>query len=765
MEIAGATYSSAHMRERDKILEEKHQKELSVLQRRIEKLRWANDDTLKQLFDTQHRALRLANSLGFNDIFQAQVYIDTAEHEVPYKECFEKVGFLEARLDSVFFEMEELKMGLLLAEKEKEELKAKLEASGKKELDSDTTFTLEKGSESLQVELSELKKRYDKLSDKIERAKERYKSDYKKWREFKKWLFTEDDVDKKENGRSKKCSHSSVVRKKRKLREMGLDVDSFVDGESMSKQRHGNDSRRRRTFISFTLSEVDYPPPLGGTTNPLSDKENQGSPISARKKGPSHAFSSPATPLSLAMSVLNSPAAGSVDPSCTLKNPSVESKPPGNSSKAFMPSYSPSIFLNPTSSVVAPSSIITYKPVPVCVPSVKQEPQPTPSRRVVEKKFKNDKFNDEIVPNSSDTEIDPQAVQSVQRGFKIPELPQRKQFSPPNSSDTEEDTQSSWLQQHVTSLATPVSLPRPSKAKPEGNAEKCKGEPPRKIRRVDAIATPKASGRRTIQSSTGTSKLHRHESPKSTASEQIDKVQLEGLNNGKEVELDSTPVNNRSSVQGKMGTEHYSTLKGRGRYAAEINSAKKTINSTYAIDSSRNGGFDFQFDEVVRRKVDRKKMDAGDCECCRGYYEAVGPLPTALQQPLWRSPPKTEVKKKLANCGTHKRHVSDTLGLKGSNQGTKKSTRISKELNGFSDESQLGLEEARHRQIEDHKKVISRHRHHWARANTPPGYWNIGFPDTQEVENINEKAKEMHKRKREDVERSVERGDGRYRKR
>ena len=37
----------------------------------------------------------------------------------------------------------------------------------------------------------------------------------------------------------------------------------------------------------------------------------------------------------------------------------------------------------------------------------------------------------------------------------------------------------------------------------------------------------------------------------------------------------------------------------------------------YVIDPSRNGGLDFQYDEVVRGKEDRRKMDAGDCECCR----------------------------------------------------------------------------------------------------------------------------------------------------
>ena len=47
-----------------------------------------------------------------------------------------------------------------------------------------------------------------------------------------------------------------------------------------------------------------------------------------------------------------------------------------------------------------------------------------------------------------------------------------------------------------------------------------------------------------------------------------------------------------------------------------------------------------------------------------------------------------------------------------------------------------------------HKKQISRHRHRWEAPQTPPGYWDISFPDTQEVEDINHRARQMHARKR-----------------
>jgi len=51
-------------------------------------------------------------------------------------------------------------------------------------------------------------------------------------------------------------------------------------------------------------------------------------------------------------------------------------------------------------------------------------------------------------------------------------------------------------------------------------------------------------------------------------------------------------------------------------------------------------------------------------------------------------------------------------------------------------------------EIDTHKKAISRHWHMWACVNMLSGYWNIWFPDTQEVGDINERAEAMHRKKR-----------------
>lgn len=44
--------------------------------------------------------------------------------------------------------------------------------------------------------------------------------------------------------------------------------------------------------------------------------------------------------------------------------------------------------------------------------------------------------------------------------------------------------------------------------------------------------------------------------------------------------------------------------------------ASTTLNALYEINPARNGGLNFAFDEVVRKKEERKKMEAGACPDC-----------------------------------------------------------------------------------------------------------------------------------------------------
>ncbi len=68
--------------------------------------------------------------------------------------------------------------------------------------------------------------------------------------------------------------------------------------------------------------------------------------------------------------------------------------------------------------------------------------------------------------------------------------------------------------------------------------------------------------------------------------------------------------------------------------------------------------------------------------------------------------------------------------------------------------------------VSAHRQAVSRHRAQWERAQTPPGYWDIGFPDTQAVEKINERAAELHRQKRARVAKeAAKQVGGQYRRR
>ncbi|PVF98898.1 hypothetical protein CPB86DRAFT_873045 [Serendipita vermifera] len=179
-------------------------------------------------------------------------------------------------------------------------------------------------------------------------------------------------------------------------------------------------------------------------------------------------------------------------------------------------------------------------------------------------------------------------------------------------------------------------------------------------------------------------------------------------------------------------------LEGNDGESLHLNSPNTSINARYEINPAQNSGLNFAFDEVVRNKEARRKLKAGTCECCKDYYAAVGPLPPRLQAPLWKSPTSspTTTSKAVQACKIHGEH-----------------------------RDMLDDEEDEDEHIVAHRQDVSRHRHQWARPKTPPGFWNIGFPTTQEVEAINRAAEEMHERREARIEKEANKPDGKFRRR
>ncbi|KAK4685524.1 hypothetical protein P7C73_g4625, partial [Tremellales sp. Uapishka_1] len=202
--------------------------------------------------------------------------------------------------------------------------------------------------------------------------------------------------------------------------------------------------------------------------------------------------------------------------------------------------------------------------------------------------------------------------------------------------------------------------------------------------------------------------LHRKALELSTApSEKKRKADMEmdGLSSAEKArklkKLRELPVSERREL--------YSAYKGKGRYMPPDEVAQRVLDE-YEIDPDKNQGNKYQYHDVVRKKDERKKMHGGDCECCQGYYEAIGTLPRFNQGPVWKDDAET------------------------------------------------------HADAKEHQNKVSRHRDTWEKAPTPPGYWQIGFPTTQEVAVQNEKADTMDKEKEAKIRRDAAHKDSKWRK-
>jgi len=92
----------------DKLVSEnqRQKEQLTTLARKIQKFKRVIKDVDKEKLDLQSRCDRLAESLGFTNIGEVQRAIDVADHEVTFKEAFERVQALEAELCSLRKEKE-----------------------------------------------------------------------------------------------------------------------------------------------------------------------------------------------------------------------------------------------------------------------------------------------------------------------------------------------------------------------------------------------------------------------------------------------------------------------------------------------------------------------------------------------------------------------------------------------------------------------------------------------------------------------------------
>jgi len=127
MSTEATVYSSVQLRQRDKVLSDKHQNEIAILEKKLLKVKSINDETAKQLFDAVNRGRRLAKSLGFDDVYDAQFAIDSVDHDLSFRECYDRLHRLDNQLSAEKKEMTTLETKLNNAEEKVKELQTELE--------------------------------------------------------------------------------------------------------------------------------------------------------------------------------------------------------------------------------------------------------------------------------------------------------------------------------------------------------------------------------------------------------------------------------------------------------------------------------------------------------------------------------------------------------------------------------------------------------------------------------------------------------------
>ncbi|KAF7361620.1 hypothetical protein MVEN_00505300 [Mycena venus] len=725
------------------------QKEIARLQRRVDIAKDTINSLNSRLDDAEQQGLKLAKSLGFVNIHRAQSYIDNADEQTPYTEFIGRIESLQTDLSKERKDNEELRSQVQELLEERDALKAKV--SDNSAALSALNATHHSTSQSYgvaQKQLQALQRRYDELEAVKVSAEERYKSDYRKFDQMKAYMRSEE------------------------IQELRTGLDDITKDERRQRRAEITASYRRK-YQELEAAEHSKEEII----QDQSDKENQKTPVPETRKRP------------ISLSPLHTHTPVSILPQSNMKAqpgaaaPSLPNMTVASSSRTLV--ASPHVPLHvktsttkpelppPTGAILVPDSSDTDEAQLAQFP----DSDPFSPLEITAPVLAGCSISSETTEDDSQRPVIPVKPVPKQEDRDHPQVPVKT--PPPASKDHElkappstQDDRKPLIMTSISPELTPrlgdrsTSSPRPrplrlvdqrSQSKPRYSESSINTsarvdvkdeERPTKKRRVSSPGPGPSSARRSSMGEPGASaatalyvsgdtpspRRKRGKDMSATTGRKL-KGTVKDHGKGKQKELFKkearTPVaNTNARASSSKQLTDYSVFKGRGRYANDNTDGNTTINANFTIDPARNGGKNFQYDEVVRGRADRRHMEAGDCECCRDYYAQIGPMPPRLQAPLWRSPPSSP-------------------------QGPKPCLRT----------GSAQLKEGADSDITSHKQAISRHRHHWASTSTPPSYWSIGFPSTQEVVSINEKAREMHQKKQKIVQEEANKDGGRYKKR
>ncbi|KAL7949469.1 hypothetical protein V8C42DRAFT_351044 [Trichoderma barbatum] len=164
-----------------------------------------------------------------------------------------------------------------------------------------------------------------------------------------------------------------------------------------------------------------------------------------------------------------------------------------------------------------------------------------------------------------------------------------------------------------------------------------------------------------------------------------------------------------------------SPLKGRGSASGLRHKPLSELRlDDFKVNPSTNEGHDFAYSEVVRDKDDRAALrGCTDMHCCGKHFRSLA----MSQRP---NPPLTAAQRQ-----EEQKLLEDHLG-----EFAYRLASMSKD-----ERAEVWLEA----KTEELANKYGRHRHRFSRMQSPPGFWNADFPDTQELAADKEEALKREK--------------------
>ena len=102
--------------------------DVAIYEKKLQKIKSISDETAKQLFDAVNRGRKLAQSLGFDDVYDAQFAIDSLDHDISFRECYDCLQAQDDQLSAKKEEVTALETKLHNAEEKVKKLQTELEA-------------------------------------------------------------------------------------------------------------------------------------------------------------------------------------------------------------------------------------------------------------------------------------------------------------------------------------------------------------------------------------------------------------------------------------------------------------------------------------------------------------------------------------------------------------------------------------------------------------------------------------------------------------